>query len=77
LISYTAKRALFLQKVEGVRDKIATQTGPMGPFPASGKKMILPFMAILRFSDGKIAEMWVEWDNLNALAQSGHFPPPE
>ena len=56
---------------------IATQTGPMGPFPASGKKMILPFMAILRFSDGKIAEMWVEWDNLNALTQLGHFPPPE
>lgn len=56
---------------------IATQTGPMGPFPASGKKMILPFMGILRFSDGKIEEMWVEWDNLSALTQLGHFPPPE
>jgi predicted ester cyclase len=54
-----------------------TQTGPMGPFAASGKKMELPFMGILRFEHGKIAEMWVEWDNLNALAQLGHFPPPE
>ncbi len=54
---------------------IGTQTGPMGPFPASGKKMELPFMGILRVEDGKVAEIWVEWDNLNALGQLGHFPP--
>jgi steroid delta-isomerase-like uncharacterized protein len=52
-----------------------TQTGPMGPFPASGKKVELPFMGILRLEDGKIAEMWVEWDNMVALTQLGHFPP--
>ena len=23
----------------------------------------------------KVAEIWVEWDNLGALAQLGHFPP--
>jgi predicted ester cyclase len=55
---------------------IGTQTGPMGPFPASGKKMVLPYMGILRFEDGLIAEIWVEWDNLSALTQLGHFPPP-
>ena len=54
-----------------------TQQGPMGPFPASGKRMELPFMGMLRIEEGKIAEMWVEWDNLNALIQLGHFPPPE
>lgn len=54
-----------------------TQDGPMGPFPASGKHVELPFMGMLRIEEGKIAEMWVEWDNLNALAQLGHFPPPE
>jgi predicted ester cyclase len=53
-----------------------TQTGPMGPFPESGKKLELPYMGILRFEDGKIAEIWVEWDNLHALTQLGHFPPP-
>jgi len=53
-----------------------TQQGPMGPFPASGNRMELPFMGMLRIEDGKIAEMWVEWDNLNALTQLGHFPPP-
>jgi predicted ester cyclase len=56
---------------------IGTQDGPMGPFPASGKKLELPFMGILRFEDGKVAEIWVEWDNLFALSQLGHFPPPE
>jgi predicted ester cyclase len=55
---------------------IGTQTGPMGPFPASGRKMVLPYMGILRFEDGLIAEIWVEWDNLSALTQLGHFPPP-
>lgn len=52
-----------------------TQTGPMGPFPASGRPLELPFNGILRIEDGKIAEIWVEWDNLNALTQLGHFPP--
>ena len=56
---------------------IGTQDGPMGPFPASGKKLELPYIGILRFEDGKIAEIWVEWDNLFALTQLGHFPPPK
>ena len=53
-----------------------TQTGQMGPFPPSGRKLELPFIGLLRVEDGKIAEIWVEWDNLGALAQLGHFPPP-
>lgn len=53
-----------------------TQTGQMGPFPPSGRRLELPFVGLLRIEDGKIAEIWVEWDNLNALAQLGHFPPP-
>lgn len=52
-----------------------TQTGQMGPFPPSGKPVELPFIGILRIENGKIAEMWVEWDNLNAAMQLGHFPP--
>jgi len=53
-----------------------TQNGPMGPFPASGKKLTLPYIGILRIEDEKVAEIWVEWDNLYALAQLGHFQPP-
>jgi predicted ester cyclase len=48
----------------------------MGPFPPSGKPLEIPFLGILRIEDGKIAEIWVEWDNLSALTKLGHLPPP-
>jgi predicted ester cyclase len=52
-----------------------TQDGQFGPFPPSHKPFTLPFLAILRLEHGKIAEMWIEWDNLSVLTQLGHFPP--
>lgn len=68
----------------GEGDKVAvhatyegTQAGNFGPFPPSGKRLKIAFIGILRLEDGLIAEIWVEWDNLNALTQLGHFPPPE
>lgn len=53
-----------------------TQTGAMGPFPPSGKKVELPFIGILRISEGAISEMWVEWDNIFMLSALGHLQPP-
>jgi predicted ester cyclase len=53
-----------------------TQRGPIGPFPPSGKKLQLDCAVVLRVAGGKIAEMWVTWDNLAALAQLGHLPAP-
>jgi len=53
-----------------------TQTGPMGPFPPTDKTVELVFIGILRIENEKIAEMWVEWDNLSILTQLGHQPPP-
>ena len=53
-----------------------TQKGPMGPFAATGKTMESKTMAIFRLENGKIAELWIEWDNLAMLSQLGHFPPP-
>jgi steroid delta-isomerase-like uncharacterized protein len=52
-----------------------TQTGQMGQFPPSDKKMEMKFFSIFRIEEGKIAEMWVEWDKLNSLMQLGHYPP--
>jgi steroid delta-isomerase-like uncharacterized protein len=52
-----------------------TQRGQMGPFPPSNKSLEIPFIGILRVENGKIVEIWVEWDNLSALTQLGHFPP--
>ncbi len=51
-----------------------TQRGPMGPFAATGRRMQIDFAAFLRVENGKIAEMWVTWDNVAALAQLGHLP---
>ena len=53
-----------------------TQSGPMGPFPATEKSMKSKTMAIFRLENGRIAELWIEWDNLAMLSQLGHFPPP-
>lgn len=53
-----------------------TQDGPVGPFPASGRTVDLDFAGILRVEDGRIAEMWVVWDNLDMLTQLGHVAPP-
>jgi len=53
-----------------------TQEGPMGPFPPSGKQMQVEFFGIFRIENGRIAELWVTWDNLAALTQLGYWPPP-
>ena len=52
-----------------------TQSGPMGDFPSSGNKVDGPFIAFFRIESGKIAELWVEWDNVDMLTQLGIFPP--
>jgi steroid delta-isomerase-like uncharacterized protein len=54
-----------------------TLSGPMGDFPATGKTTELNFITIFRIEEGKIAEIWVEWDNLAMLSQLGLFPPPQ
>jgi predicted ester cyclase len=55
---------------------VGTQKGPMGPFPPSNKQMSVEIAGVQRFENGKVAEMWVTWDNVAALIQLGHLPPP-
>lgn len=62
---YVALRAIYS----------GTQTGEVGPFPPGGKRVELPFIGMLRFAEGKVSEMWVEWDNIVMLTQLGQFPP--
>jgi predicted ester cyclase len=50
------------------------QDGPMGPYPATGKRMELDFAGMHRIADDKIVETWVIWDNLTGLTQLGLFP---
>lgn len=49
-----------------------TQLGPMGGFPPSGKVLEATYIAIYRLENQRIAEAWVEWDNLSGLKQLGH-----
>lgn len=53
-----------------------TQTEAMGPFPASDKQVELDFGGVFRIENDRIAEIWITWDNLTALTQLGHWPPP-
>ncbi|UCF18701.1 MAG: ester cyclase [Gemmatimonadota bacterium] len=64
-------------KVAGLATYAGTNTGPLGNFAATGKSAELRFLSIFRIQDGRIAELWVEWDNLAMLTQLGLFPPPE
>ena len=54
----------------------ATNTGPMGGIPATGKAVDVKMLTIFRIEKGKIAELWVEWDNMAMLSQLGLMPPP-
>lgn len=63
-------------KVAGYATYSGTLTGPMGEFPATGKSVESKFLSIFRIEEGRIAELWVEWDNLAMLTQLGLFPPP-
>lgn len=46
-----------------------TQKGDMGPFPASMKKVVLDVSGVFRIEGGKIAELWIVWDNMAVFTQ--------
>ena len=52
-----------------------TNKGPLGEFSATGRPVEAKFLAMFRIEEGKIAEIWVEWDNVATLTQLGLFPP--
>jgi predicted ester cyclase len=52
-----------------------TQTGQWGPLPPSGKRFELDISGVFRIANGRIAEMWITWDNLALLTQLGRWPP--
>ena len=55
---------------------VGTQEGPMGRFPPSRMRMEVDFAGVFRIQNGMLTELWVTWDNLAALSQLGHWPPP-
>jgi len=53
-----------------------TYQGPLGPFPATGKRASFTFAGVFRVAGGKLAEFWITWDNLTILGQLGLLPAP-
>ena len=44
--------------------------------PASGKVVSLPGFDLFRIADGKIAELWQDYETLKFMQQVGALPPP-
>ena len=79
-----AFRAGFPDVVFKVEDQVAegdkvvtrwrargTNTGDFNGMPATGKAITLPGITIQRLEDGKIAEAWVQYDQLRLMQQLG------
>ena len=50
-----------------------TQSGPLGPFPPTNKRMEVVIFGMHRFEGHLVAETWSSWDNLAVLTQLGHM----
>ena len=51
-----------------------TDTGPFGAIPPTGKTGDMTGMGLFRFVGGKVAEVWVNADQLGLLQQLGLVP---
>ncbi len=51
-----------------------THKGEFNKIPPTGKNISLPFIAIVRFKDGKNIEEWVEMDTIKMMKQLGLAP---
>lgn len=54
-----------------------THDGPLGTLPATGRPFDTHGITIERIEDGRIAEVWVERDQLGLLRQLGAVPADE
>ena len=51
--------------------------GPVGPLPATGKTIALPYCSVFAFdSKARIVEEDDYWDQLGFMVQLGHMQPP-
>jgi len=52
----------------------ATHTAPLLGIPATGKQVAVTGMLISRIADGKVAEEWINRDDLGLMQQLGVIP---
>lgn len=63
--------------VAGYLSWSGTQEAAWGPLPATGEQARIQFFYLFRVEEGKLAELWAEWDRLSFLTQLGHAAPPQ
>lgn len=54
-----------------------TQKGAMGPFSPTMRRVVLDVSGVFRIEAGKIAELWIIWDNMSVFTQLELKPVPE
>jgi len=70
-------RHVIYEKVIAEGDFVAARATFSGTNKELGKPIELRYLVMMRMEDSKIAEIWVEWDNLAVQKQLGLWPPPE
>jgi predicted ester cyclase len=63
------------QMIVAENDLVAVYAEMSATFAETDREVAFPFIAFFRVEDDKLAELWVEWDNLTVLAQMGVLPP--
>ncbi len=53
-----------------------TNTGSLGGMPPTGRAVVVSGISIERIADGKVAESWVNFDQMGMLQQLGVIPTP-
>ena len=70
-------RQVTYDKVVAEGDFVAARATFTGTNKELEKSIQVKYLVMMRMQDGKIAEIWVEWDNLAVLKQLGLWPPPK
>jgi len=70
-------RHVTYDKVIAEGDFVSARATFTGTNKELGKPIELKYLVMMRMEDGKIAEIWVEWDNLAVQKQLGLWPPPQ
>jgi len=54
-----------------------TQKGPLQSISPSNRQVVLPMVLIFRLANGRISELWAEYDQLNLMVQIGAAKAPQ
>ncbi len=54
-----------------------TQKGPWRSIPPSDRQVMMPIVLVFRLSNGRISELWAEYDSLSLMVQIGAVKAPQ